>query len=304
MMTDKGLNLSSEGLQIWRVVKLKMVPLERKDFGTFYTGDAYVILHRGDAETHVHMWHGDNASVDEKGVSAVFVTQIDDLLNGVPVQHREMQGHESDVLMNYFPSGIKYQEGGVDSGFHKVPSAPKLIRKLYHIKGKKDIRAKEVPMSWESFNTGDCFILDLGEKILQWSGIDSNTFERRRAGTFANGIRDQERRGQAEVFIIQDGEEIAEMIEILGPKPVLKPGNLQEDLDADESHSKMALLSKVSDATGSMVLSLISDQSPFSRTLLQSEDCFVLDNGICGKIYIWKGRKANVKEKKSSIVSR
>lgn len=56
------------------------------------------------------------------------------------------------------------QEGGVESAFHKTSpgatAAP--IKKLYQVKGKKNIRATERALSWDSFNTGDCFILDLG----------------------------------------------------------------------------------------------------------------------------------------------
>lgn len=35
--------------------------------------------------------------------------------------------------------------------------------KLYQVKGKKNIRASERGLGWASFNTGDCFILDLGQ---------------------------------------------------------------------------------------------------------------------------------------------
>lgn len=61
------------------------------------------------------------------------------------------------------PSGL--QEGGVESAFHKTSpgTAPAAIRKLYQVKGKKNIRATEQALSWDSFNTGDCFILDLGQ---------------------------------------------------------------------------------------------------------------------------------------------
>lgn len=57
------------------------------------------------------------------------------------------------------------QEGGVESAFHKISAeaAPEAIRKLYQVKGKKNIRATERALSWDSFNTGDCFILDLGQ---------------------------------------------------------------------------------------------------------------------------------------------
>lgn len=57
------------------------------------------------------------------------------------------------------------QEGGVESAFHRTSlgAAPAAIRKLYQVKGKKNIRATERPLAWDSFNTGDCFILDLGQ---------------------------------------------------------------------------------------------------------------------------------------------
>jgi len=55
------------------------------------------------------------------------------------------------------------QEGGVDSGFKSARSRIGPVTHLYQVKGKKNIRAREVELSWGSFNKGDCFILDLGE---------------------------------------------------------------------------------------------------------------------------------------------
>lgn len=53
----------------------------------------------------------------------------------------------------------------MESAFHKTTSGttPAAIKKLYQVKGKKNIRATERALSWDSFNTGDCFILDLGQ---------------------------------------------------------------------------------------------------------------------------------------------
>lgn len=53
----------------------------------------------------------------------------------------------------------------MESAFHKTSAqaAPAAIRKLYQVKGKKNIRATERALTWDSFNTGDCFILDLGQ---------------------------------------------------------------------------------------------------------------------------------------------
>lgn len=50
----------------------------------------------------------------------------------------------------------------MESGFRKTQDSG-TVQRLYQIKGKRNIRAKEVELSWKSFNKGDCFILDLGE---------------------------------------------------------------------------------------------------------------------------------------------
>uniref|UniRef100_UPI000E6B06F6 macrophage-capping protein-like n=2 Tax=Piliocolobus tephrosceles TaxID=591936 RepID=UPI000E6B06F6 len=88
---------------------------------------------------------------------------------------------------------------------------------------------------------------------------------------------------------------------VLGPKPALKEGNPEEDLTADKANAQAAALYKVSDATGQMNLTKVADSSPFALELLISDDCFVLDNGLCGKIYIWKGRKADEKERQAAL---
>lgn len=36
----------------------------------------------------------------------------------------------------------------------------------------------QVEMSWNSFNKGDVFLLDLGQLIVQWNGPESNRNER------------------------------------------------------------------------------------------------------------------------------
>nr|XP_036868071.1 macrophage-capping protein isoform X2 [Manis javanica] len=284
----------SPGLHIWRVEKLKPVPVARENQGIFFSGDSYLVLYNGLEEfSHLHMWIGQQSSRDEQGACAMLAVQLNTLLGDRPVQHREVQGNESDLFMSYFPHGVKYQEGGVESAFHKTSpgTTPAPIKKLYQVKGKKNIRATEQALSWDSFNTGDCFILDLGQNIFTWCGAKSNILERNKARDLALAIRDSERQGKARVEIVTDGEEPAEMIQVLGPKPVLKEGNPEEDLMADQ----------VSNATGQMNLTKVADSSPFALELLVSDDCFVLDNGLCGKIYIWKGQKANEKERQAAL---
>lgn len=45
----------------------------------------------------------------------------------------------------------------------------------------------------------------------------------------------------------------------------------------------------MSNATGQMTLTKLCDKGPFSQELLEKDDCFILDNGSNGKIYVWKG---------------
>lgn len=36
-------------------------------------------------------------------------------------------------------------------------------------------------------------------------------------------------------------------------------------------------------------MSLVADENPFAQGALASEDCFILDHGKNGKIFVWKG---------------
>nr|XP_033776883.1 macrophage-capping protein [Geotrypetes seraphini] len=290
------------GLHIFRVENMKLVLVPKEQRGTFFSGDSYLLLHNAaNGKSNLHMWIGKDTSVDEQGACAMFCTQLDTSLGDRPVQHRESQEHESEQFMSYFPQGIKYKEGGVSSGLHHVQGEVSQGPKLYLVKGKRNIQAKETEMSWDSFNKGDCYIVDLGNIIISWSGSQSNILERNKAKDLANQIRDGERKGKATVEIVMEGEEPSEMIEKLGPKPELKEGNPEDDKEADVKHSQSAVLYKVSDASGKMNLTKVSDVSPFGKELLISDDCFVLDNGKNRQLFVWKGRKANAKERKAAL---
>lgn len=40
-----------------------------------------------------------------------------------------------------------------------------------------------------------------------------------------------------------------------------------------------------------MTMTKVSDKSPFAQDLLARDDCFILDNGANGKIFVWKGEE-------------
>ncbi|XP_064897230.1 macrophage-capping protein isoform X2 [Columba livia] len=297
-----GPNVTRPGLHIWRVEKLQPVEVPEGTRGVFFSGDAYLVLHNGPEErAHLHLWMGRDSSQDEQGACALLGTQLSALLGERPVTHREAQGHESDTFMGHFPRGVTYQEGGVASAFRAPRPGAGPVRKLYQVKGKRNIRASERDVTWGSFNTGDCFILDLGQTLFVWCGARSNVLERGRAQELAAAIRDGERGGKAGLEIVVDGEEPPEMLQVLGPKPTLREGSPEEDAVADQKNVGAAVLYKVSDATGRMDLSPVATSSPFSQSLLCPDDCFVLDHSAGGKVYVWKGCKANEQERQAAL---
>lgn len=130
------------------------------------------------------------------------------------------------------------QTGGVASGFHHVITNNVTAQRLLHIKGRRVVRATQVPVSWSSFNSGDCFIVDLGDvtptfclclqtcsgyintsvtnfqKIYQWCGSKSNKFERLKAAQMATSIRDNERNARAELVVVKEGSEPSDLTDV------------------------------------------------------------------------------------------
>ncbi|KAM5158103.1 scinderin [Mantella aurantiaca] len=292
------------GRQIWRIEKMELVEVPEPLHGSFYVGDAYIILNTVDMTLYklynLHFWLGKECSQDESTSAAIFTVQMDDYLGGKPIQYRELQGYESSAFVGYFKGGIKYKAGGVASGFTHVVTNDLSAKRLLHIKGRRVVRATEVPLDWSNFNSGDCFIIDLGSEIYQWCGSTCNKYERFKAAQVANGIRDNERNGRAQLIVVEEGSEPSELTKVLGKKPKLPEGDDNDDV-ADVSNRKMAKLYMVSDASGSMKVSVVAEENPFCKDMLISEECFILDHSADKKIFVWKGKNANVSERKAAM---
>lgn len=46
---------------------------------------------------------------------------------------------------------------------------------------------------------------------------------------------------------------------------------------------------QVSDASGSMKVTLVREENPFHQTDLLSDECFILDHGKNKMLFVWKG---------------
>lgn len=294
-------SVSEPGLYVFRIEKMKLIPVPSESHGVFHSGDTYLLVFNSPEGNHIFVWNGNGTTVDERAAGAIYSSQLHMHMGEKPTQNRETQGHESAEFMSFFPRGVTYLDGGVSSGFQQAQKEPvSPAHHLYHVRGRKHIRAAETDLTWQSFNTGDCFILDTGKVIYVWSGSQSNMLERNRARDLANQIRDSERRGAAKVEIIQEGDEPEEMIQILGKRPdSLKEGNAEDDKEADKIHTRGAVLFQVSNASGKMQVSRVADGAILCKEQLVTDDCFILDTA--GRLYVWKGKKANKEEREQSL---
>ncbi|XP_069052338.1 villin-1 [Lepisosteus oculatus] len=304
---SKVLNKTTPGLQIWRIENMEMVPVPPKSYGNFFEGDSYIILYTHKTSNNytydIHYWLGKASSQDEQGAAAIYTTQMDEHLGGTAVQHREAQGYESETFKGYFKQGLIYKKGGVASGMKHVETNTYNIKRLLHVKGKKNVVAGEVEMSWKSFNKGDVFLLDLGSFIIQWNGPESNRMERLKGMNLAKDVRDRERGGRAQVGVVEGDNEGASaelmkvMNHVLGERKELKPAIPDEVVD--QTMKSSIKLFHISEAEGSLVVQEVAVK-PLTQDLLKHEDCYLLDQGGI-KIYIWKGKKASKKERTESL---
>lgn len=52
------------GLQVWRIEKMDLVPIPENLYGSFYTGDTYIVLNTikqrlGSLQYDLHFWQGE-----------------------------------------------------------------------------------------------------------------------------------------------------------------------------------------------------------------------------------------------------
>merc|ERR1712226_13555 len=186
--------------------------VDRKTYGKFYKGDSYIVLHTfknadsAKLERDIHFWLGKKTSTDEKGTAAYKTVELDDFFDGEPVQHREVQGIESELFLSYFEKEIKYLAGGVESGF-TVTQTDVFTNRLYQVRrnAKKKIIIEEEAVSIKSLNHRDAFIFDTGRKIYVWFGESSSPFLKQAANAKAESW-EQERNGESTVTIEIDDD--------------------------------------------------------------------------------------------------
>jgi len=303
--TEKAWNCVSnlggaEATFVWRIEKFKVVPWPKEDYGDFFNGDSYIIYNqRPDPENpdailqDVHFWIGKESTQDEYGTAAYKTVELDTLLDDAPVQHREVQGHESTLFKSYFPS-ITIKNGGCATGFRHV-EPEKYVPRLFLFHGsKKNIQVKEVPLQKSSLDSTDVFILDQGLRIFQWNGETCNKDEKFKAVQYLQDLKSQ-RHGKATVECLEnnDTSESHDFYSCLGDEP-----KDEEDESDGNAEGFEPCLWSLSDKSGTMEFSKVCE-GEIMRSSLDPNDVFILDNGK--ECFVWVGSKASPEEKKNGL---
>jgi gelsolin len=283
----------SAGIHVWRIEKFELKPMPKSEFGNFYSGDSYLILHSEGTTnlTHtIHFWLGSKTSLDESGTAAYKAVELDTFLGSAPTIVRETEGCESPQFSRMFPNGFKILSGGVESGFNHVkPEA--YVPKLLHVRGNKRVFVTEDKLSSSSLNQSDTFVLDAGLKVFQWVGSKASINEKYKANMISKDIKDS-RKGCDVVELTSDGNE--EFWKILGGKPTTIKDKADDDKDveahADRTHEVYQIIIDKEHKTFKKV-----GDGKLSQDMLKSDDVFIVDFG--DQICLWIGKKASAQEK-------
>jgi len=293
-----------EGTQVWRVENKRDAhgnpdfgisewPVER--YGEFYRGDSFIVLFTSKEGNElcwdIFFWIGSESSQDEYGVAAYKANELDDLLGDAPVQHREVEGSESEQFLSCFKE-IKYLDGGVDSGFRheKVNEKPETLppRLFRVVKKGHSVQSFQVNLSCGSLNQGDVFLLDSGKIIYTWFGNKCSPFEKSKAGTLAHNMAGM-RFGHCDVIIdVPDTNEDfwtllggkGDISDEEGPVETTRVTRMYE-LDCVDSHLRMKKVD-------------------LSRENLDTSNVYILDAG--DRVFIWTGKGSESCESQQAMM--
>jgi len=280
------------GQKIWRIVKFKVQHWPEDQYGEFYNGDSYIILNTYKEEEEikydVHFWIGKYSTQDEYGTAAYKTVELDTFLEDKPIQHREVQGHESGLFKTYFDT-LTLLKGGADTGFRRVlPEAytPRMIHVMKQ--SNRSITCAEVSMKRGNLKENDVFIIDNGANIYQWNGSKCSHDEKFKA---AQEIGKMKSSRKARVITIEE-EYCSPEHEAL---KLLKDG---ESKSKEEVKGERKMF-EVSDEDGSLDMEEIASDDGLSKDLLKSDNVFVINTGT--HVFCWVGAGASIDERKNGL---
>lgn len=272
-----NIDLNKIGLYVWRIEKFKLVVADTN--GSFHEGDSYVILniHKDNSDNFkydIHFWLGNKTTQDEMGTAAYKTVELDTFLHGKATQYREIQQNESDLFISYFPKGIEYKLGGIESGFRKVQkndysNYQNILMKI-HNNG-----YYQMPLAVQSLTDDDVYLLDSGLIIYVYEGIKSTNKEKFNAHYMSQNIKNN--RKDCKVKYVSDSFMTEFLNMIYNPFLLAYPGN--NDLHRITEIDNHVTVEKM--------------ESP-SYSLLSSDDSYVFNASLM--TFIWIGKQSSYNE--------
>lgn len=286
---------SKPGLEIWRINQFKVEKWPVEDYGKFYSGDSYIIMNTykdgEELKYDIHFWIGKYSTADEYGTAAYKTVELDTYHDDKPIQHREVQGHESVKFKEYFDF-YTVMKGGCDSGFRRVgPQAYK--PRLFQVVGiKKQIDIIDIPFKRGNLNSEDVFILDLGLRIYQFNGETATKDEKFKATQYVNNMR-SDRQGKPRLDILEErsispGHRFYKSI----------PDGKSTEKGEDGPPVNEIAIYRISDVSGITDFEMVLNGS-LDRNQLDSKDVFVINTGV--DVYCWVGKGASIDERRNAM---
>jgi len=286
---------SEEGTKIWRINKFKVEDWPQDQYGEFYNGDSYIILNTyknadsEELEYDVHFWIGKYSTQDEYGTAAYKTVELDTFLDDKPIQHREVQGHESTKFKSYFDT-IKLLKGGADTGFKRVlPEAYE--PRLFHVQktSSRKILCTQISMKRGNLTSDDVFIIDNGLTIYQYNGSRCSADEKFKAAAEVDKLQSQRPKAKEEKLEERDTSPNHPVFKLL------KDG-ASKTKEAEKKGEKAMF--KVTDADGSLDMELLLEGS-LDRSLLTSDDVYIINTG--DHVFCWVGGGASIDERRNGL---
>lgn len=189
------------------------------------------------------------------------------------------------------------------SGFYTVEDV-EYVTRMYRVTGTQRIVLEPVPIHYQSLDSKHVYLLDVGMNIFLWNGFKCNPITRSKARLFAEKINKHERKFQAELIQMKQGDEVMPFWKLLHGPPdeefmenpnfsITNTGHEEQHEPAEKENVFKPKLYKVGIGMGYLELPQVKASTGrlvLHRNLLDSRGVYILD--CYTDIFVWIGRKS------------
>lgn len=297
------------GVEVWRVCGPGLARWKRNRRGEFFERECYLVLNsytprKSDKLLHdVHFWVGKDSTRDAQEVATRMTVELDDMLDGQAILHREVQGYESALFRSYFAkSGMKFLKGDANSGFLHVKAKDRAAyKKLFVVKKEFQVKRSRTPLTFEippiatNLNNRDVFVLDRGDRVYIWCGRDSMPSERFAGCLMVNSIvssrHGKARKCEVDDIFWQTLDGAASDVRSTDDSSYLVDMKKSESLDSESLE-----LFRIGDESGGAEFTL-EKKGKLSMEDLDEKSVFLVNANV--GVWIWQGSDATEQDRAS-----